>query len=42
MCVIENDRGDDQSAGEARSGGSSPHYAAAGGAEFLRRLGEQD
>lgn len=41
-CFIENDRGDDPSAGEARSGGSSAHHPATGGAESLRRLGEQD
>lgn len=42
MCFTENDRGDDPSAGEARSGGSPPHHPATGGAESLRRLGEQD
>lgn len=42
VCVIENDRGDDPQAGEARQGGSSPHHSATGGSESLRRLGEQD
>lgn len=42
MCFKENDRGDDSSAGEAHSGGSSPHHTATGRAQSLRWLGKQD
>lgn len=40
--LTENDRGDDPSAGEAHSGGSSADHPAAPWAESVRRLGEQD
>lgn len=42
VCFVENDRRDDPSAGEAHSGGPSPHHPATGRTESLWRLGDQD